>query len=223
MLIERVNIYKISLYFTGDFSHSRRSGPFVDNIIVELIADGGEIKGYGEGAPRGYVTGESGEEAEKTVLRFIRKNNFPWDLNNASQIWDFVDHLPDRKEHNSATCAIEMALLDALGKSQNRYIAEYFPKDFYTDKIYYGGAVTLTHQERVKEMCEFIKMLGLKHLKIKMGQDFPHYVEEVVDQIMMFPRVIFIVMDHHLDTPTESRGQKPVVYQQHPRNYYVHR
>jgi len=172
MLIERVNVYNVSLPFTGDFSHSRRSGPFVNNIIVELIAHEGEIRGYGESAPRMYVTGENEEDARKTVCHFIERDNFPWALNDVSQIWDFVDHLPNRKEYNAAICAIEMALLDALGKTQNRYIVEYFSKDFYTDKVYYGAAVTLTHQEKVKRMCEFIRMLGLRHLKIKMSQDF---------------------------------------------------
>jgi len=76
--------------------------------------------------------------------------------------------------------------LDALGNSQNRYLAEYFPKDFYTDKVYYGAAVTLTHQERVKEMCEFFHMLGLKHLKIKMSQDFQQNSEtmEAVSSVL---------------------------------------
>ena len=146
----------------------------MNNIIMELIAHEGGIRGYGEGAPRMYVTGETEEEAIKSVCHFIERDDFPWNLNDVSQIWDFVDHLPNNKKYNAATCAIEVALLDALGKSQNRYLAEYFPKDFYADKVHYGAAVTLTHQERVKEMCEFIKMLGLKHLKIKMGKNFQH-------------------------------------------------
>ena len=144
----------------------------MDNIIVELISEEGEIRGYGEGAPRTYVTGETADEAIKAVYDFINRDYFPWTLNDVSQIWKFVDYLPNNKAYNAATCAVEIALLDALGKAQNRYLSEYFSKDFLTDKIHYGAAVPLTHQERIKEMCEFIRMLGLRHLKIKMGNDF---------------------------------------------------
>jgi L-alanine-DL-glutamate epimerase-like enolase superfamily enzyme len=59
MLIEQLNVHKISLPFSGDFSHSRKKGSSANNIIVEVIANHGETKGYGEGAPRRYVTGES--------------------------------------------------------------------------------------------------------------------------------------------------------------------
>lgn len=51
---------------------------------------------------------------------FIRQGLFPWELNNILQIWNFVDDLPEGKEHNSAICALEMALLDLLGKLQGR-------------------------------------------------------------------------------------------------------
>jgi len=179
MLIERVNIYQISLYFTGDFSHSRRSGPFVDNIIVELISEEGEIRGYGEGAPRLYATGESQENAVMHVSHLAQKDSFPWRLDNVSQIWDFVDSLPDGREHNAAICAMEMALLDTLGKSQNRYLLEYFPRDFYTGKVYYGAATTLSNKERIMDLCHLIRDAGIKHLRIKMGKDFTQNREAI--------------------------------------------
>ena len=119
MKIDKVNVYKILLPFSGDLSHSRRKGSFANNIIVEVIADEGEIRGYGEGAPRLYVTGESQESATKNVRDFLQKGTFPWELNDVSQIWDFIDSLPNGKDHNSAICALEMSLLDVLGKNQD--------------------------------------------------------------------------------------------------------
>ncbi len=179
MNIDKINVYKISLTFSDDFSHSRKKGASANNIVVEVIANQGEIKGYGEGAPRLYVTAESQESVIKNINHLLQEDSFPWELNNVSQIWDFVDRLPDRKEHNSAICALEMSLLDALGKRQDKYIIEYFPKDFYTNKVYYGAAVPLSNKARIMEICRLIKKMKINRIKIKMGKDFERNKEAI--------------------------------------------
>ena len=172
MQIDKVRIHQVVLPFSGDFSHSRKKrGYSAKNIIVEVIADHGEIRGYGEGAPRVYVTGESQESAGKSVVRFVKKYDFPWEVSNVSQIWDFLDGLPNIKAHKAAICALEMSLIDALGKSENRSVIQYFPKKFYTSKVYYGAAIPLVSKERIIEICKLIVRLGISHLRIKMGKD----------------------------------------------------
>ena len=47
MRIDQVRVYPITLPFIGEFSHSRRRGAHADNIVVEVIADGGDLSGYG--------------------------------------------------------------------------------------------------------------------------------------------------------------------------------
>ena len=141
MQIDKVNVYPIILPFSALFSHSLRKRSFVSNVIAEVVADHGKIKGYGEGAPRSYVTGEIQAQAAETISGLVRKDNFPWHLDDVSKIWEFIDCLPDGRNHNAAICAIETALLDALGRSQESNILEFFPKDFYTDRIYYGTAI----------------------------------------------------------------------------------
>lgn len=172
MRIDQINIFKVTLPFSLDFRHVRKKRPSVKNVIVEIIADRGNIKGYGEGAPRVYVTGESQESASKSVDNFVRRDSFPWELNEIAQIWEFVDSLPHLKEHHSAICAIEMSLLDALGKLQNRPAVDYFPKDFYVNKIHYGASIPLADTERIVEICQWIGQVGITQLRLKMGQDF---------------------------------------------------
>jgi len=177
--INKVNVYKISLPFTGDFSISRKKGSSANNIVVEVVADKGEIKGYGEGAPIRFVTGETQERAAKSASRFVQKNSFPWKLDNVSQIWDFIDSLPKGKEDNAAICAIEIALLDALGKSQKKSILDYFSKDFYTSTVYYGAAIPLGNKPRIMELCELIRKLRINQLRIKMDKNFEQNKEAV--------------------------------------------
>ena len=171
MQIDQIKIHQILLPFSVEFSHSLRKRYSANNIIVEVIANQEGIKGYGEGAPRSYVTGESQESATKSISQFVQNNTFPWELNDISQIWDFIDSISNGKEHNSAICSIEMALLDALGKREDRAINQYFSTDFFTPKVYYGFVVPLTYKKRVMEACELIKKLRINDLRLKMGKD----------------------------------------------------
>lgn len=179
MNIERINIYKVSLPFTGDFSISRFKGISSNTVVVEVIANNGEIKGYGEGLPVEFVTGETPESVIKNISYFTQNDTFPWELNDVSQIWNFVDSLPNGKEANAAICASELALLDTLGKGQDKYLTKYFSKDFYTDTIFYGASITLGDKERIMELCRLIRNQGIYHLRIKFDNDFEQNKEAI--------------------------------------------
>ena len=186
MKINKINVYKILLTFSGDFSHSLKKGSSANNIVVEIIDDKGEMKGYGEGSPRLYVTGESQESAERTLVSLIQDDSFPWELNDVSQIWNFVDNLPNVKEHNSAICALETALLDALGKSQKKSILDFFSKDFFTSTIYYGAAIPLSNKKRIMEVCRLIGKMRINKLRLKMGKDFEQNKEAIETVKLLF-------------------------------------
>ena len=114
MLIQKINVYPIILPFSAEFSHSLRKRSSVKNVVVEIIAEGGSIKGYGEGAPRSYVTGESQESVAQSINRLTQKSSFPWKCDGVSSIWAFIDSLPYYSDHNAAICVLETAFLDAV-------------------------------------------------------------------------------------------------------------
>ncbi|MFO7599693.1 MAG: enolase C-terminal domain-like protein, partial [Candidatus Desulfacyla sp.] len=172
MRIDKINIFKIVLPFKGDFSISLRKGVTSRIIIVEAIGNKNEMSGYGEGIPIETATGETPESTITSIRRFINENRFPWDLDDISQVWNFVDAFPSGKKNNAAICAIELALLDFLGKHQHTAVIDYFPKSYRADKIHYGAPVTLGDMERNIEICKWIKKIGINHIRIKMGKDF---------------------------------------------------
>jgi L-alanine-DL-glutamate epimerase-like enolase superfamily enzyme len=177
MRIEKLKIYPVHLPFRAEFSHSlrrRSSGP---NVVVEVVAEGGGIRGYGEGAPRTYVTGESQASVCRSVLSFAQGRQFPWQLDDVSQVWGFVDSLSGEKDQNSAICALESALLDALGRSEDRYILDYFPKDFYTDVIHYGAPLPLAGRDNILARCKVIREMGIRKIKLKLGKEFSQNLE----------------------------------------------
>jgi muconate cycloisomerase len=179
MGIDKIIVHQISLPFSFDFSHSLRTRSSVNNIIVEVIADRGEVAGYGEGAPRSYVTGETQKGVVESIMSFAREALFPWDLTGVSQIWNLVDKLTKGKEANSAICALETSLLDALGKREKKPITDYFSRDFSVTTIYYGGAIPLADKQRVMEVCHLIKTRKIRKLKLKFGSDLEQNREAI--------------------------------------------
>jgi len=180
--INKVIIHKVKLPFSFDFSHSLRKRTYVNNIIVEIIAEQGKIIGYGEGAPRSYVTGESIESTVKSIQHFIKHDTFPRKLNDIFQIWNFVDDITRGRGHNAAICALETALLDTLGKSQNRHIIDYFCKDFITDNVYYGAPIPLDNNQKVLEICRLIKKMSINALRVKLGKH-PDQNKTILDAV----------------------------------------
>ena len=120
MRIDRINVFKIVLPFRGDFSLSFKKGSASEILVVEVIGNQGEIRGYGEGIPVKTVTGETPDSTIPAIARILGEYAFPWKTNHVKQIWEFVDTFPKGKSNNTAICSLELALLDALGKHQKR-------------------------------------------------------------------------------------------------------
>ena len=172
MQIYQINLFPVLLPFAGDFSHSLKKGASAANVIAEVVCRGDGPRGYGEAAPRPYVTGETTQSVLSHLTHLTRRPDFPWDLEDISQIRTFVASLPADKTRNAAICAIETALLDALGKSQDIPLREYFPKSQWTDSVVYGAAIHLGSTETITERSRIIKGLGIRQVRVKMDRDF---------------------------------------------------
>jgi L-alanine-DL-glutamate epimerase-like enolase superfamily enzyme len=172
MKLKAVSVYKLHLPFKFTFAHARKSDTWADNIFVEILAADDHIRGYGEGAPRPIVTGETQEIAIRSVQSLCLTDDFPWDLEDAQQIWQFVHCLAGEKHYISAACALETALLDLLGKAQNRSIVDYLPKDYYTSEVRYGGTIPISDSKTVASICHIIRALEVTDVRLKLGKDF---------------------------------------------------
>lgn len=172
MKISAINAYKVHLPFKLPFSHSQKNATSVDNVVVEIITSEPELTGYGEGGPRPYVTGETQDSAIHDVRLLCVNERCPWELHDVSQIWEFVDLATGEKSHNSALCALEMALLDLFGKKESRNILHYLPKDYFTGEVRYGGTVPIADQGTVLSICRMLREFDIKGARLKMGTDF---------------------------------------------------
>ncbi len=186
MKIRAINAYKISLPFKFTFSHSQKDARSVDNIVVEILTYEQELRGYGEGGPRSYVTGETQESAISSVKSLCLHESFPWDIDNVSQIWNFVDLVIGEKNHNSALCALEIALLDLLARKEGRNILHYLPNNHVTNEIRYGVTVPIAESNIVLKICDMLIEFDIKEVRLKMGRDLEQNREalEAIRQVM---------------------------------------
>lgn len=102
------------------FKHASASRRHAENFVVGVTTRNG-IHGVGEGCPRSYVTGEDVESCFGFLNQHQRSLlNSVEDLKTLRQ-W-ILNHKTEINENPSAFCAIEMAVLDALGREESSSI-----------------------------------------------------------------------------------------------------
>lgn len=69
MKVKGLKLEKLEIPFKISFKHASASRSKTESILIILEAKGGQ-KGYGEGCPRSYFTGET----LKTAVEFFEKN-----------------------------------------------------------------------------------------------------------------------------------------------------
>jgi L-alanine-DL-glutamate epimerase-like enolase superfamily enzyme len=116
--IDRIRACELRIPFTVAFRHASADRAETSSVWVETVASDGTV-GYGESCPRPYVTGESIESAR----RFIERH----EVDARASIVDLqtlaawvATHERDIDANPAAWCAVELAILDLVGKTNGR-------------------------------------------------------------------------------------------------------
>jgi len=182
MHIDHIRIVPIVLPFALAFPHALSKGLAAHNVVVEISAAGGQVVGYGEGAPRDFVTGETQASVCDTIARWASAPDFPWDVDAVDVIWRWVDGRADSRGHNAALCAVETALLDARAKVDAATLTSFFPQTASQSVVTYGAAVPLGRPAMVTRVCRVIAGMGIQRVKLKWGRD-RHQNQEGIDAV----------------------------------------
>lgn len=171
-------IYALRIPFVEAFAHSTKNRKFSDSFVVRLVAEDG-TEGYGEGAARPYVTGETVE----TSVEHIKNQLFPAILkNDYAKIETGIDALdalkpiteslpaPDLSDGvvwNAARAAVESALIDCCLKRQNLSLGAILSPN--CNFVTYSGVITAGTIEKAVQHAKRFKFFGIRQLKIKIG------------------------------------------------------
>ncbi len=164
-------IREIGIPFAMEFKHALASRTRTSAVIFEIITDK-KIHGYGEGTPREYVTNESIDDTIAT-LKDIAGQLTGFELEETADVIGQLDALADRlfsKNTPSANCAVETALLDAIGKTCDRPALEFLGTQ-KTTAIFYNAVISDESLAETEKILSQIKALGFQQVKIKVGND----------------------------------------------------
>ncbi len=166
-------IREIGIPFAMDFKHALAARTQTSAVIFEITTDTG-IHGYGEGTPREYVTGESVGSTVK-ALEAAAEKLIGWQINPThdavKQIEGLTSALFDKETYApSAKCALELALIDTLGKASKKSAARLLGP-LKTSSICFSGIVSDESLDATKEILTLIKAFGFNQVKIKVGND----------------------------------------------------
>jgi L-Ala-D/L-Glu epimerase len=170
--VTRVAAHLVELPFRFSFGHALASRSSSTNLIVMLQLADGTI-GFGEGVPREYVTGETaetalarvaGEYGPELIGRTLPDGDVP------TRLRALRDELHRFKTApGAAWCAVETALLDAIGKATGRSAAELLGGNA-RESVRYGGVAPFASGPALLGILLFFRAYGFGDVKLKLGR-----------------------------------------------------
>ena len=172
MRVERLEAFLVELPFRFSFGHALASRASSTNLVVAVTLDDGTI-GYGEGVPREYVTGETPASALDRVTREYGPSIVGRSLPRtyvAHQLRELRDEIHvGLPAPAAAWCAVETALLDAIGHSVEQPLGELLGPVARTSARY-GGVVPFGRGPAQAATLLFFRLYGVKDVKLKLGR-----------------------------------------------------
>jgi len=137
----------------------------LENLLFTIELDDGTT-GYGEAAIAGHITGESVETTGKNLLSAAQEMAGK----DAADYLGMSAHLHKRFERNkAAVAAIEMALLDALGKRARMPLWRMFGDGGI--KLSTDITIVIAGLEETEDSARAFYRQGFRAFKIKVGRD----------------------------------------------------
>jgi L-alanine-DL-glutamate epimerase-like enolase superfamily enzyme len=171
MKLISATVYALRLPFVASFAHSAKARAFSDSIIVKARDESG-LEGFGEGAPREYVTGET----QATSLAHIAETLWPSvarrQLTPCSATDELPEFVPDAcikqtVSDGASRSALELAILDLALRLKKLPMAHLLPPRRQT--VCYSGVITAGSLETVAHYARQMKLIGLNQVKVKVG------------------------------------------------------
>lgn len=174
--LKRIRYFKADIPFTLSFKHGAAERNETESVFVEILDYSGLI-GYGEGCPRSYVTGESIQTAKKFYATFHHS------FLQIKELKDLRRYLLVNKEHIDANpaawCALEMALLDLLAKTQEESIESLLDHQPSREEYTYSAILGDSSPEAFKSLYQLYRQQKFVDFKVKLSDNLSHDREKL--------------------------------------------
>lgn len=175
MKIVKITLYTYERSFKIPFisSHMNRTNP--ESVIISVDFDNG-IQGFGESAPRQYVTGEDCASVINLISGLFTRQLLDIDIHGFNDVIEVLAMLEEQckirgiTQYNSALGAIDIALIDALGKIEARHSSEYLGPVLH-DRLYYSISIPFIDFKIIEKVYSQISHITFQSLKILINDD----------------------------------------------------
>ena len=177
MKLVSIRARALDIPFKLAFKHASASREATQSLWVEARDSDGMV-GHGEGCPREYVTGESLDGS----LAFVTEHEDEWlrsvgDLRSLRH-WVATRHdIIDR--HPSAWAAVELALLDVLGKQSGQTVEALLGLPELSGQFRYTAVIGDAATPRFQAELARYKQAGFRDFKIKLADEAARNREKI--------------------------------------------
>jgi L-Ala-D/L-Glu epimerase / N-acetyl-D-glutamate racemase len=172
MRLVSATVYALRIPFLAAVRHSLAGRRWSDAVVVRVLDSDG-VEGFGEAAPRPYVTGETPADVLEHVAGVlwpaIRGLAAP-DLRGPDDLEAIDAAVPDGaplRRHHAARAAVELAVVDWALRRRRASAALLLPP--LRAEVVYGGLITAESPQQASRQARWARLAGLTQVKIKVG------------------------------------------------------
>ena len=151
------------------FKHASADRSEAQNIIASVSNENGHV-GFGEGCPRQYVTGETTKSVHKFLNEYgnqIAQTAISLD---ALRTW-IKENSGVIDENPSAFCAIELAVLDLIGRQENKSFETLLGLPPLQKPIRYSAIMGDSRPSKTRIISLAYQLYGFSDFKLKLSGD----------------------------------------------------
>jgi muconate cycloisomerase len=171
MRLKKIHLYLLQIELCMPIKHYLAERTYSENLVVKVVTDSGVV-GYGEGVAREYVTGET----TAASLAFLRDHLIPQSnglhTDGPADLLRRLKELisePNRAQAPAACCALELAILDAAGKTWDQSVAQLLGGG--GQSLVYSAVIPMMSQPSFHRLLHLIRDVQMSFVKIKVGNN----------------------------------------------------
>lgn len=200
MRVREFTVYHVRIPLRKSVRHASHERIDTESLIVRCLLENGTV-GWGEGLPRHYVTGESIDDAWEMLQRTPLVSTFADSWTGLTDAITTLDQFQLQRPRtddrdcygNSVRCAIELSVLDAVCRTEQRPLSDVthlLPETAAiradAAEVRYSGAFTAMSTYSQIRRALLLRIFGFQAAKVKTGV-------EGYDDRRMFRRLRFIL------------------------------
>jgi len=186
MRVREASIFPLSIPLRIRFSQANSEASTSRSLIFVLTTVEG-VRGYGECCPRMYVTGENLASVSVQLEKLVEKVTLEH-FDSVESLITWLDNISQDEMGLATRCALETALLDAWGKTNEQSLYAHFaiqPQDM----VRYAGVLPLSGGKNMDKVLGMIGKLGFGELKMKVGRNLQETLDTVATVRSLLPRM----------------------------------